>query len=423
MIDSASLRAVEQSRFGTHFVRPMYAGYSFAQLPQTVRSLFTGGTPGVPLGARNELYTNYDAVILLFVDAFGWRFFERYADRHPFLRRVVDDGVVCKLTSQFPSTTSAHVTTMHTGLPVGQSGVWEWFYYEPAVDALIAPLLFSYAGDKERGTLRGVTTPAAIYPSNTFYQELAATGVRSWVFQHALYAASPYTLTVTHGATVVPFRSLAEVLVNLSQLVAECNQPAYYFVYYDSIDTLGHLYGPDSPQFDAEVEMFWEGIERILQPRLAALGRRTLLLITADHGQTAINPQTTMYLNHTLPGLQPLIRTNRAGAPLVPAGSSQDLFLYIREDSLDNAEALLREHLAGRAEVHRVTDLITGGFFGPTQPSSAFLGRIADLVVLPYAGESIWWHEPGRFVQNFWGSHGGLTPDEMETVLLALPYS
>ena len=88
-------------------------------------------------------------MVLLFIDAFGWRFFERYADDYPLLRRILDEGYVTKLTSQFPSTTAAHVTTIHTGLPVDQSGVFEWFYYEPTIDALIAPLTFSFAGDRE----------------------------------------------------------------------------------------------------------------------------------------------------------------------------------------------------------------------------------------------------------------------------------
>ena len=54
--------------------------------------------------------------------------------------------MVEKLTAQFPSTTAAQITTIHTGQTVGEHGLFEWNYYEPVLDAVIAPLLFSFAG-------------------------------------------------------------------------------------------------------------------------------------------------------------------------------------------------------------------------------------------------------------------------------------
>ena len=39
--------------------------------------------------------------------------------------------------------------------------------------------------------------------------------------------------------------------------------------------------------------------------------------------------------------------------------------------------------------------------------------------VLPHYGEAVFWHEPGRFVQDLRGQHGGLSPQEMEIPLLA----
>ncbi|MGB7874822.1 MAG: alkaline phosphatase family protein, partial [Anaerolineales bacterium] len=122
------------------FVKPKYDSGGFAGLPMRIREYCTSG--------------EYDTVVLFLVDAFGWRFFEKFQDL-PFLKRLTAHGTVEKLTAQFPSTTAAHVTTIHTGLPVGKSGVYEWFYYEPQLDRIIAPLLFSYAGDDERDTLRG----------------------------------------------------------------------------------------------------------------------------------------------------------------------------------------------------------------------------------------------------------------------------
>jgi hypothetical protein len=72
--------------------------------------------------------------------------------------------------------------------------------------------------------------------------------------------------------------------------------------------------------------------------------------------------------------------------------------------------------LEGKADVVRVDSLIEEGYFGP-EVSTRFRERVANLVILPYRYESVWWYEKGRFEQLFYGHHGGLTAQEMETVL------
>jgi predicted AlkP superfamily pyrophosphatase or phosphodiesterase len=424
MINADSVKAVAAGRFGEHFLRPRYDAYGFARIPQTIRAcLVAGEQPGVDFGPRQDLYQQYDAVILLFVDAFGWRFFEQYAGSSPFLRRIADEGLVCKLSSQFPSTTAAHVTAIHTGLPVGRSGVYEWYYYEPLLDALIAPLLYSFAGDTRRNTLaRTNIGPQALYPTRTLYQDLRRHAVESVVLQHKAYALTPFSNVVTDGARVVAYHTLPEALVSLAGLLARQRAPTYYFVYIDSIDAIGHHYGPESPQFAAEIEVFLATMELVLHPALGQAHRRTLLLLTADHGQVAIDPATTVYLNREIPELEAYLKLNRSGQLLVPAGSCRDMFLHVKEQYLDEARALLSRKLAGRAEVYSVRDLIDQGFFGAEAPAPEFMGRVGDLVILPYAGEAVWWYEKDVFEQRFYGSHGGLTPQEMETLLLALPY-
>jgi predicted AlkP superfamily pyrophosphatase or phosphodiesterase len=405
-------------------MRPLYDSYGFAQIPQTIRYCLTDSEQkGVPFGERDDLYQKYDAVVLLFVDAFGWRFFEKYHQRSPFLARAVEQGLVSKLTSQFPSTTAAHVTTIHTGLPVGESGVYEWYYYEPLLDRMIAPLLFSFAGDSERDTLASTGVAAqALYPSQTLYQELQPHGVDSVVFQHLTYAHSPYSKIVTKGARMLPYRTLPEALVNLGQLLDRQKRKAYYFLYVDTIDSICHRYGPDSPQTAAEIEAFLAIMELIFQQHRSGKQQRTLFLLTADHGQIAIDPATTIYINQRFPQILPYLVTNRAGQPLAPAGSSRDMFLHIKDAHLDQAQALLQQALAGRAEVYCVQELIEQGFFGTTSPSAAFMSRVGNLVILPYEHETVWWYEAGRFEQKFYGSHGGLSRDEMETLLLVQSY-
>jgi predicted AlkP superfamily pyrophosphatase or phosphodiesterase len=427
MLNETSLRAVESSRLNEHFRKPLYTSYCFSQIPSFIQHSFTGQVQtGMPADVLTGLPNRYDKIILLFVDAFGWRFFERYHERYPFLKRFMEQGVASRLTSQFPSTTTAHVTTIHTGLTVDQTGLYEWFYYEPLLDRMIAPLLFSYAGDSEPGTIKlppGIGL-SPVFPYQTVFQQLAAHGVKSYAFQNAAYVNTAFGQTAFAGAQLIGFRTLAEGLHKLTQAVTAETQPAYFFYYYDGIDYIGHHHGPSSRAFDAEVDVFMTALERLLHADLSGCVSKTLLLLTADHGQNDVSPQTTIYVNHQIPELLDYVRVDGGGRALIPAGSPRDLFLYIKPGQIDAAFNLLANHpaLAGKAEVRRVSDLIAANCFGPAQPSEAFLARVADLVILPYSGETVWWYEKGRFEQSFFGHHGGLTSDEIDIPLLALTY-
>jgi predicted AlkP superfamily pyrophosphatase or phosphodiesterase len=425
MLNAPSLDMVKGSRFSQNFIKPLYQSYCFANLPATVQYLLTGlGQSALPVDVLSGLPTRYNKVVLLFIDAFGWRFFEQYADSFPMLKTFLRDGVVSKMTSQFPSTTSAHVTCINTGLNVAQSGIYEWNYYEPLVDALITPLRFSYTGDNKADTLKAAgIAPEAFYPTRTFYQTLQSVGVQSHAFQPAAYTQSTYTNTLFKGASSLsPFRTLEDALDQLVTHVLDKEEiPAYYLLYYDAIDSTCHLAGPNSQVFTEEVSYFFTTLEQRLYQKLRRLTGDTLLILTADHGQVEVSPATTFYLNLEIPEITRYLQTNRAGAPLVPAGSARDMFLYVKEELLDEAIDLLQRALAGRAEIYRTSELIPQNFFGSLTPSSAFLAHVGNVVILPYAGETVWWRERGRFAMRFQGHHGGLTPAEMEIPLLLLP--
>jgi predicted AlkP superfamily pyrophosphatase or phosphodiesterase len=385
-----------------HFIKPRYDSGGFAGIPQRLRDHFASG--------------QYDAVVLFLVDGLGWRFLEKFQDA-PFLKRLTRDGSLEKLTSQFPSTTAAHLTTIHTGLTVGESGVHEWYYYEPTVDRVIAPLLFSYAGDKERDTLKGSAEAKNIFPTATLYKQLRKSGVESHILGAREYTPSTYSNVVMAGATMYSFKTLSEALVNAGLLIEKQTKPTYLHLYFDKIDSLCHEYGPTSLQAEAEIETFLLIMEHYFT-RIFTGKKRVLFLMTADHGFSEVDPQTTIFLNtdKRFSGLERFLRTNRAGEALIPAGSARDMFLYIKNDLLDEAQEFLASRLKGKAEVAKVSDLMAEGYFGPTI-SREFRARVGNLVILPYRYESVWWYVKDKFEQNFYGHHGGLTPQEMETGL------
>jgi len=385
------------------YIKPRYDEGGFAGIPNRITNAFASG--------------NYDAVVLFLVDAFGWRFFEQFQDA-AFIKRIAKHGEIEKLTSQFPSTTAAHLTTIHTGLPVGQSGVYEWYYYEPQVDAIIAPLLFSYAGKMERDNLKPTGLKAeSLYPQGVFYPKLKQMGVNSFIFGFRDYTPSTYSNVVMAGAELHSFSTLSEALVNLGLLLENLTQPAYIHLYFDKIDSLCHQYGPTAPQTEAEIETFLLMMEHYFE-KIFRGDKRILFLMTADHGASEVDPETTVYLNKDpeFIGFEKFIKTNHKGRLLVPAGSARDMFLYINDDQLDEAQIFLAERLEGKADVVKTGSMIVDGYFGP-EVTSRIHERAGNLVILPYRYESVWWYEKGRFEQRFYGHHGGLTPQEMETIL------
>lgn len=422
MINQKSVAAVNASKFGDHFTKPLYNSYCFSNIPQTVKNLLADEhKPALPDDVLGDLPKSYNKVILFFVDAFGWRFFERYSDKYPFLKRIVDKGVVSKITSQFPSTTPAHVTAIHTGVPVGKSGIYEWFFYEPNIDSVIAPLLFSYAGDKARETLlRDGHDPKDVFPKVNIYKDLAKYGVKSFVYQQAEFTPSPFGDVVFEGAKVFPYHSFEEVFTQMTTDLLADNEKAYHFFYSDIIDHAGHVHGPSSPEFEAAVDAFFTAAETLFFQQLSGKLKDTIFLMTADHGQMEINPATTYYLNLEIPDFVKYVKTNKKGVPLIPAGAPRDMFLYIKEEYLDEVHTMLQKKYKDVAEVHKVQPFIDDEFFCAGKPSQVFLSRAANLVILPYKNQSFWWYERDKYLQLMYGHHGGMSKEEMETTFFAL---
>jgi hypothetical protein len=387
--------------------RPEQGRRCFDQLPATLERVLTGQTAGPALD-EPLLRERLSRVAFVFLDGFGWRFLERQA-RHPLVERVRSDGLVAQLTSQFPSTTTAHVTTIHSGLPVAEHGLYEWHVLEPKLNRLITPLLYSYAGDPGRDTLVGTLDPEDVFPEGFLYGRLASHGIRSTVVQPADIAGSSPSRPLLREADVLAFSTLSQGLAAAAAALEDA--PAYAHVYVHAVDSLMHSIGPDDSRVDLAFASALRAVDRTPFPT------GTLVLVTADHGMSPVHPGRTVYVNDIWPELAAHLETGADGKPLAPAGSCRDLFLHVREGHLDEPRDELAERLDGIAEVAPVEALVTEGIFA--EPSQRLRERLAGLVVLPRYGEAVYWREPGRFVQDLHGQHGGLSPEEMEIPLLA----
>jgi hypothetical protein len=352
----------------------------------------------IPATVARELGDGRRRVVVVLLDAFGWAFVQRHA-QHPLLARIARDGRLEELASQFPSTTTAHVTTMHTGLPVAAHGLYEWRIWEPAAQRVVVPLLVGPDDGYD---------PRALLPEGTsFYQRLAASrGVASAVFSPARFSPSTYDGVAVRGAPIHPYEDVADGARALASALAAADRLYAYF-YFDGIDAAGHRHGPASPEFDDACLRALDAVYAALfGPQAPALDD-TLLLLTADHGQIDVSADRLDDLDLLLPDLP-----TRLTAP--PAGSARDVFLHVAPGHVEATVADLSEALGERATVHRSTDLFPDA--GPR-----LLARLAPVCVLPAPGRMAWLSTHPDVQRSFKGHHGGRTPEEATTFLGTLP--
>ena len=346
---------------------------------------------------------------------------ERVADDFPFLRHSREHGIVSKITSLFPSTTCAHVTCVHSGLTPSQSGLYEWFQYEPTLDAMIAPLLFSFAGEHQRDGLLSEGVDASIYFDRpTIHQRLAEQRVESIYVTPEAFTPSPYNDVVCRGANGIAYKSLNDGLTKLREVMASHNHHRrYVHFYYGNVDLASHQSGPDSTHTAEVIQRLFKALDDQILHRYQSRGD-TLLCLVADHGMARITPDEAVYINEHVPALTDALARDGRGNPLAPAGSPRDLFLHLPPDRVDEWVSKLGTALTQFARVFKTDTLIERGLFGPTPAADAFLNRVGNITVLPHDDTAVWWHEPGKFSVKHAGEHGGLSGCEMEIPFIAL---
>src|SRR5207237_9971701 len=98
------------------------------------------------------------------------------------------------ITSVFPSTTPAALTTLHTSFTPQEHGLPEWTVYLEEVDTIIESLPFKAIGKGERDSmLTNGGSSEMLYDGPTMYTQLAEAGIPSFVFIYHEYAGSAYS--------------------------------------------------------------------------------------------------------------------------------------------------------------------------------------------------------------------------------------
>ena len=331
MINAGSLERFKP--LGDRLLRPIYDDYSFGNIPDTIEYLLTGARRGplLPPDCFGGTYPRPDKVVVIFINSFGWQFWQDYHPRFRATSRVVQQGTLTPVSALFPTTTAASVSTMNLGVLPSQHALYEWNIYIPAYGEVIQSLAFSPLGRHPGDAClrKGYDPRKLLEVRETAHQRLAGQGVRSIQFAHRSYATSAYNSVATAGAEIVRHSTPAEGLVQLKEALVAMTGKACLSFYWAALDSMAHVHGPGTSYHAAEIASFWLTFDAIFQD---VSSPNTLYLFTADHGHVYADARQTIYLNERFPELAGCLPVSPTGNPIYPNGSPRDVFLHVRPE-------------------------------------------------------------------------------------------
>lgn len=416
MLHPEILEEIYQERKVNDFVYPFYEKYSIAEIAPSIQRLL-GITPTrttFPSSFFSGFSGSYEKIITCIVDGLGYDHFEHYHTKLAFFHDLASKGEVFPITSVFPSTTPAALTTIHTGRPAQEDGLPEWTVYFQEFDCIIEPILFRKQKTSARdGLLEIGATPDILFEGSTLYTKLRDVGIPSYYFMYEEYFPSAYSSVTTKGSKVVTFHHGNDLIVKLRHALETTKEQAYFFIYWSFIDSVEHAFGPNSVQHSHALAAFNDLFTTQFLQKLKPEGvKNTLFLLSADHGQTRIRGEDILYLGK-YEYLNDTYLYNKNGEKILPTGAPHDVFLFIQPAKVQEIVTRLQQDLEGKAEVITTTEAIARGLFGIRALSTNFLNRTGTVLILPYPGVHVWYEHfpPETFLQN--GTHGVLSTEEM----------
>ena len=390
------------------FVRPAWTDYCFANVPDTVRSLF-GATarrplPDDALGAVDG--RDIEHVVCVWVDGFGWNHLRRVRDDHPFLDELCERATVTPLTSTYPSETAAAVSTFHTATQPVEHGVLGWFAHEERLGGNLTTLPFEDLDGEPLDAVLDDLDPSALIDERPIYGTFPAD---SYIVAPDGQGDSVFSRQTAAGTTAVDFSYVAQGAYRVRERLEAAEEPTFVHLYVPDVDTLSHRSGVDHPETDAQLAAVCGALRRELVERLDPdVAERTAFLLTADHGEVDATPEARIGLDDL--DLGPHLRHDASGDPIPAQGGPRNLQFHAREGHEDRLVAELERGLAPLDPLVLTAEEIEGAeLFGDREPSDRFERRRPDVLAVPREGFA--WYDDGH-LSNV-GMHGGLHEEEM----------
>lgn len=339
------------------------------------------------------LEKKYKNIVMVVLDGMGENVLGQASPNGIFSRHKIDT-----LTSVYPCTTTAALTTYYTGEAPIETGwlAWSQYFKEYGRTINMLPYVDSYTGEP--------------LPRDKFdaYQALKYTTTYEKIYKASpdviSYEIKPAHCDMKHDKCI-HIKDLKGLCDSIETL-CKSDQEKYVFAYYDSPDNINHKYGWNSEntkQFIMQAETLFKQLKNYLK------GTDTLLVISADHGHTSINK------NYNALELEDL--TDCFIMP--PNFEPRFLTFWIKHDKKEYFEEKFKEKFEGEFLLYSKEKFMDSNLLGYGTKHEKVDDFIGDYVAIAISDASI---KLGTYLSSEkpekLSNHCGLTKNEMEVPLI-----
>lgn len=310
-----------------------------------------------------------------------------------------------EITSVFPPTTAAAITTFMTGKAPNEHGVLSWFLYSKELGGVIRPLPFDYRFGGVGFAEMGVDSKK-FYNLKSFFDLIK---VKGFSIKRSEIINSSYSIAVAGKSKRIGFNGLDSFFTKIKKTVKIDHKKKYICAYIDDFDSNSHQYGKKSSQAKRFLKQFEQKLGRFLKQ---IVGTNTTIIITADHGHMYSKKKTKFRFENFKELYDCLV--------LPMSGEKRACFCHLKAGREKLFKKLVKKHLGKYCELHSSKSLLKSKLFGLYKTHEKVPERLGDYVILFKEGCSIadvlFDHKPSNHVSD----HGGISKEEMIVPLILI---
>jgi len=339
-------------------------------------------------------------IVLIVLDGLGYEYLTKHC-KDTFLAKNISG----RITSVFPSTTAAAVTTFLTGLAPQEHGITGWFMHLKEF-GMVTTII------KSRARIGGKTfSNMEIDPKMIFDMPGIGELIKRdyYVITHDYIIDTDYNRSYNTNTKSFAYNDIEGMFSKTLKAIKDGKRKKFIFSYWGDLDYYLHTDGTESSKPKARVQK----IDKLLQKFIKDIkDTDTTLIITADHGLT--DTPLTKYVNLED---HPILNSTMT---LPFAGDKRVAYCYVRPSKAKIFERYVKAKLSGKVIMYKSEELAKKNIFGLHKMHYRFLDRIGDYVLIAKDHCAFTDRIAGRDGETGLANHSGLSKEEMFVPLIVI---